>query len=508
MTIVDHETQHTYTAELNFEGGRHCYLSVAKRENGERHSLKLEDYRNAYSAERQSLFLLSNPSVSNLSYNDILSPYSYYAFDIKHNYQKLQVVEHMLLNSKKNPKLIEHALHLVSTLPATDAAFSRFRTAIIQSEAWKYNEECKQYLPATPHKALLKAIHMDATDLFLMLLNEIDIVAITNDADKMKIAKYMLSKGKEYSQLISAAYPIITNMGDSSEWDNQIFETIIEFKCWKYEDYYRHLLKNPKLALLTMCYLNAEEALSDLLPSIRHMISEDIAHRAAIIASNKRNISTIQLLLASFPCIDIDKVDELEHTTLLHMAVYSHQPEMVELILSYGSNSNSRDMHSLSPLHAAVNNQDNGRIFELLLRYGADINVLDKEGNTPLHLAVYQCTCEAMKFLMAHKANGRVANDDGMTPLHLAVKFNDVAKVKMLLHSSVEVNAQDKQGKTPLDYAIDYRETQTNTININNARIITLLEHYSATHTIIDEDQEIPSYLQDTLAMIAQEYHS
>eukprot|EP01117_Protostelium_nocturnum_P010683 TRINITY_DN3846_c0_g1_i1.p1 TRINITY_DN3846_c0_g1~~TRINITY_DN3846_c0_g1_i1.p1 ORF type:complete len:119 (-),score=51.98 TRINITY_DN3846_c0_g1_i1:232-588(-) len=86
------------------------------------------------------------------------------------------------------------------------------------------------------------------------------------------------------------------------------------------------------------------------------------------------------------------------------------------------------DGNQRTPLHWAADfNQVS--VIEYLLSKGADVNAKDKYGITPLLAAVYEDKANAVKVLLANKADASVKGPDGQTAKERA----DTAEIKKLL---------------------------------------------------------------------------
>jgi ankyrin repeat protein len=77
-----------------------------------------------------------------------------------------------------------------------------------------------------------------------------------------------------------------------------------------------------------------------------------------------------------------------------------------------------------------------------------NINVKDRRGVTPLMHAALVGSPEAMKLLLAAKADVNAKNAADATALIWSV--TDIAKVRLLLDAGADVNARSKKGRTPL----------------------------------------------------------
>ncbi|KAL6011750.1 hypothetical protein ACLOJK_002215 [Asimina triloba] len=79
--------------------------------------------------------------------------------------------------------------------------------------------------------------------------------------------------------------------------------------------------------------------------------------------------------------------ESFEGCSLLHLACYTADIGMVELLLQYGANINAPDLKGQTPLHHCIVRGKN-EVVKLLLNRGADTQAPDCEGKTPIHLAM------------------------------------------------------------------------------------------------------------------------
>src|SRR5437764_6901556 len=107
------------------------------------------------------------------------------------------------------------------------------------------------------------------------------------------------------------------------------------------------------------------------------------------------------------------------------------------------------------PLHNAAVNGDANRI-RMLLSSGTDVNSRDQSGWTALHWASHWSTrfgvirdqASCLRILIANGANVNAKTNLGETPLGLGSWSVDC--VRILLKSAADANAADAYGRTPL----------------------------------------------------------
>ena len=118
----------------------------------------------------------------------------------------------------------------------------------------------------------------------------------------------------------------------------------------------------------------------------------------------------------------------------VHSAAYHGDVEMVQVLLDYGIDINTRDMHGWTPLYYTPNSYSNDpRAARLLLDRGADPNLEALDGRTPLHEATLYGRIEIVRSLIEHGASVEVKDNDGETPLEIASRRRHDEIVKLLI---------------------------------------------------------------------------
>ncbi|XP_067010765.2 nuclear factor NF-kappa-B p110 subunit isoform X2 [Anabrus simplex] len=158
----------------------------------------------------------------------------------------------------------------------------------------------------------------------------------------------------------------------------------------------------------------------------------------------------------------------------LHTAILNDQKDLLkQMLIILGRVNNShivsfRNFHAQTPLHVAVlcNQADSAKA---LLSVGADPNAVNSKGDTPLHIAVDSsyddCITELLNkenyVISNYKPRLDLRNYRGWTPLHLAAKSNNLNAVKKLVAAKADVNEVDSTyGRTVLHLAVEegYRD--------------------------------------------------
>ncbi|CAJ1099281.1 E3 ubiquitin-protein ligase MIB2-like isoform X1 [Octopus vulgaris] len=130
--------------------------------------------------------------------------------------------------------------------------------------------------------------------------------------------------------------------------------------------------------------------------------------------------------------------------------------EVVELLLSRGSDINGKDYYGSTPLHLAAANDRRDGVAFLLKQTDVEVNPRDEDGRTPLHVACWRGNLHTVELLLGHNGiDANVVDNNGDTPLHVAVRgqrYNIVSK--MLSKDSVQLDIKNHQKVTPLQLAV------------------------------------------------------
>jgi ankyrin repeat protein len=160
--------------------------------------------------------------------------------------------------------------------------------------------------------------------------------------------------------------------------------------------------------------------------------------------------------------------------TLLHLAAAGYRVEIVQLLLSAGSDPNAaKNKRKSTPLHYAADGFITGPAWDpekqvetlrCLVKHGANIHSRDMNGATPLHRSVRTRCAAAVRFLLEAGSDATCNNKPGSTPFHLAVQNTgrggsglpaaiDAQReiVKEFLGRGVSLNLKDSKGKTVRD---------------------------------------------------------
>jgi len=186
---------------------------------------------------------------------------------------------------------------------------------------------------------------------------------------------------------------------------------------------------------------------------------------ALCLAVSREDIDIVKLVLSKKP--DVDK-----NNHALHRACRLNGIEIVELLLDYGLDINSRNENNKTPLMIAVY-RNSTELSKILLDRGADINARSNNEKTVLMHTTYNSSIILSLLIEKGKQHIDAQDNKGNTMLMKAVHRNNIAIVKLLLEKNANINIKDKEGWTALMIAESTR----------NKRIIQLLQDMKTNRT-------------------------
>ncbi|XP_070515069.1 ankyrin repeat domain-containing protein 17 isoform X3 [Cardiocondyla obscurior] len=155
---------------------------------------------------------------------------------------------------------------------------------------------------------------------------------------------------------------------------------------------------------------------------------------------------------SQYVCMEVDSETDSNHDTALTLACAGGHEDLVELLLSRGSNIEHRDKKGFTPLILAAT-AGHQKVVEILLNHGADIEAQsERTKDTPLSLACSGGRYEVVELLLNRGANKEHRNVSDYTPLSLAASGGYVNIIKLLLSHGAEINSRtgSKLGISPL----------------------------------------------------------
>ena len=228
--------------------------------------------------------------------------------------------------------------------------------------------------------------------------------------------------------------------------------------------------------------------------------------------------------------------------TILHLASYQGQLQLVRILVDRGANINAKDNLDQTPLHRVLAaedcpSEDCFSVAQLLIEHGADVNAQNVCGETPLHLVPRFWDLNLVRTLIDRGANVNAEDDQGRTPLHrvlesrtsadedrfgvvqllvergadvnarhenhdtplhLASSKPELSLVRILLDHGANANAEDSRGRTPLHRVSEGSHKS----HEDSFAVAQLLMERGANVNILDKDHETPLHVASSLASL------
>ncbi|KAJ8543341.1 hypothetical protein K7X08_005864 [Anisodus acutangulus] len=233
------------------------------------------------------------------------------------------------------------------------------------------------------------------------------------------------------------------------------------------------------------------------------------------LAVKSGNLDSVQVLIESGYTID-NSADRF-----LHYASAMDRMDLMEILcLGYADiDLNSIDSQGRTPLHIATGH-GHVEVIQFLVSVGSNPDMLDSQGWTPLHFAAHQGHVEAVGFLLNHstiakytvtkqgKTAYELATNKGHCKLydllqlgdtlHRAARKGDVADIKKCIAEGANVNGKDQNGWTPLHRAAFKGKNEGVKVLVNHGAKLDLVDDcgYTPLHLAIEAGQkDVAMYL-------------
>jgi len=138
--------------------------------------------------------------------------------------------------------------------------------------------------------------------------------------------------------------------------------------------------------------------------------------------------------------------------TPLHRAAQFGYADIVDFLISKGSNLEAKTVLGMTPLYAAIIGQKSD-ICKQLIDKGADVFAVRNDGETLLHIAAALGQEDIVEVLILNGLKTDMTKRYGITPLHLASVFGHKTTVEVLLSNGADINIKNSNGSTALHLA-------------------------------------------------------
>lgn len=149
---------------------------------------------------------------------------------------------------------------------------------------------------------------------------------------------------------------------------------------------------------------------------------------------------------------DIEARSPNNGTPLICAAEGNHEA-IVEFLLVSGADVDAGDEFGWKPLHRVTVNWGGDGVARMLLTHGADVNARCRYQKTPLHLAIEKENDPMVSFLLVAGADYEARDIAERTPLHTAIESRLENMVHVLLETGADADAKDKSGHDALGAA-------------------------------------------------------
>ena len=160
-----------------------------------------------------------------------------------------------------------------------------------------------------------------------------------------------------------------------------------------------------------------------------------------------------------------------ESETVLHLAIFSGERDLIKYLIENGADVNARDGDGVTPLLKAMDGDLDFEIIELLIKHGADITASNNDGLNAVHMACLKEDSRFFEYFLTFAPDLNVKTKDGSTMLHYAAKSGNMKVVKLLLDHGIDPNVVNDRLDTPLLLAMNRKHFEI---------VRFLVENYSA----------------------------
>lgn len=201
-------------------------------------------------------------------------------------------------------------------------------------------------------------------------------------------------------------------------------------------------------------YPMEEKLASDIAMATRQDEDGDTALHIAVVQGHELMVLALTHILQQGKR-DLDTYNNLRQTPL-HLAVITHQPQLVGHLVGQGASAMLLDRNGQTAIHLACEHSQQDCLQEILgqSQDKLDLEARNYQGFTPLHIAVNNNGKDLLATLLSRGADiDAVDIKSGRSPLIHAVENNSLEMVNFLIEHGAHVNAQSYSGNTALHSA-------------------------------------------------------
>ncbi|KAL8762366.1 MAG: hypothetical protein Q9184_001628 [Pyrenodesmia sp. 2 TL-2023] len=170
-------------------------------------------------------------------------------------------------------------------------------------------------------------------------------------------------------------------------------------------------------------------------------------------AAQAGSVMEVEMLLNSGA--EVEAVHQQSGRTALAVASHCGNDRVLQLLLQYGADVNTRDASSYSPLHLACM-RGHYRVVALLLQERVRIDEPGPNDETPLWIAAEKGYIELAELLLQTRAKVNARDRKRLcTPLHVSAANGNEAMAELLIRHGAHMEARDGELNTPLHYACE-----------------------------------------------------
>ncbi|XP_064802200.1 B-cell lymphoma 3 protein homolog isoform X3 [Oncorhynchus masou masou] len=243
---------------------------------------------------------------------------------------------------------------------------------------------------------------------------------------------------------------------------------------------------------------HAGHLLADVALATRQDNDGDTALHIAVVQGQEAQIQRMILLL-ELVHTDLDIYNNLRQTPL-HLAVITHQAQLVGALLRAGADPGALDRNGQTTVHLCCEHGQQACLSVVLSHPSilTCLEVRNYEGLTPLHLAVQGGHKELVRMLLDAGADINAMQDikSGHSPLIHAVENHNMDMVHFLIENDCNVNGQSYSGNTALHSACGRGQVDTARLLLKNRADSSVKNYHNDTPAMVAKNKKVTDVLR------------